>query len=94
MLDPWTTAPHGINFSAAAKMFGLHYNSPTIRGGLADNLGEALQRAEKSNRSTLIEVQTNRIENVQFHRTLQGEIVAALDRSRIGTNTTTVVSNP
>ena len=94
VLEPWTTAPHGLNFSAAAKMFGLHYNSPTVRGDLADNLVEALQCAEKSNRSTLIEVRTNRIENVQFHRVLQGEIVAALNRSRIGTNTTTVVSTP
>jgi 2-succinyl-5-enolpyruvyl-6-hydroxy-3-cyclohexene-1-carboxylate synthase len=93
MLEPWTTAPHGLNFSAAAKMFGLHYNSPTVRGDLADNLGEALQRAEKSNRSTLIEVRTNRIENVQFHRTLQGEIIAALHLSGLVTQSTAEVNN-
>ena len=93
MLEPWATAPHGINFSAAAKMFGLHYNSPTVRGGLVDDLGDALQRATKSNRSTLIEVRTNRIENVQFHRKLQGEIVAALDRSRLVTLATAEVNN-
>lgn len=93
MLEPWTTAPHGINFSAAAKMFGLHYNSPTVRGGLVDDLGDALQRAAKSNHSTLIEVRTNRIENAQFHRKLQGEIVAALDRSRLVTLATAEVNN-
>ena len=93
MLEPWTTAPHGLNFSAAAKMFGLHYNSPMIRGDLVNDLAEAFMRAEKSNRSTLIEVQTNRIENVQFHRVLQGEIVAALDRSGMSTNSIAVANN-
>ena len=92
-LEPWTTAPHGINFSAAATMFGLHYNSPTVRGGLVDDLGDALQRAANTNQSTLIEVRTNRVENVQFHRMLQGKIADALDRSRRVMLSTAEVNN-
>ena len=93
MLEPWTTAPHGLNFSAAAKMFGLHYNSPTIRGDLVNDLAEAFMRAANLSKSTLIEVQTNRFENVDFHRLLQGEIIAALNLSSLVTQSTAEVNN-
>jgi len=83
VLEPWTTAPHGINFSSAAQMFRLHYEAPMVRGDLMDELREAFGRASQLNRSTLIEVRTNRDENIRFHRTLQEEIRMALDQSSV-----------
>ena len=74
-------------------MFGLHYNSPTIRGDLVNDLAEAFMRAANLSKSTLIEVQTNRFENVDFHRLLQGEIIAALNLSSLVTQSTAEVNN-
>ncbi len=80
LLEPWTTAPHGFDFSSAAKMFGLHYEAPAVRGELQANIRAAIGRASESGKSTVIEVQTNRVENVQFHRTIQTAVLAALDQ--------------
>jgi len=85
LLEPWTTAPHGVDFSAAAKMFGLEYVAPKMRDDLRDSFAVALHLAADSQQSTLIEVRTVRSENLNFHRQLQAEIVAALDQSSAAT---------
>lgn len=85
LLEPWTTAPHGVDFSAAAKMFGLEYVAPKMRGDVRESVAAALHRAIDSQRSTIIEVRTVRSENLNFHRKLQSEIVEALDRSSAAT---------
>ena len=80
LLEPWTTAPHGVNFAAAAEMFGIAYLVPETRGELTGGIKDALRRAVESNHSTMIEVRTNRQENFDFHRRLQSSVAAELDR--------------
>lgn len=80
MLTPWTTTPHGLRFAAAAEMFGLRYHAPVLRSAVVQSLNEALHAAAGGTASSLIEVRTNRDENLQFHRSLQDAIRTHLDR--------------
>ncbi|MSQ90501.1 MAG: 2-succinyl-5-enolpyruvyl-6-hydroxy-3-cyclohexene-1-carboxylic-acid synthase [Phycisphaerales bacterium] len=81
LLEPWTAAPHGLCFESAAQMFGLHYHAPTARGDLAADLKEAVRIAVDSGQSSLIEVKTERRENVRVHRTIQNAVLSQLERA-------------
>lgn len=82
MLEPWTTAPHGVRFEHAAKMFGLGYcalDSGATNVELERALAGAQESANRQAKSTLIEVTTNRHANVDVHRTIQSAIAKQLD---------------
>ncbi len=66
IFEPYFGTPHGLNFKAAAGMFGLEYGQPDS----AVELVKAYQSACARQAPTLIEVKTNREENIALHREL------------------------
>jgi 2-succinyl-5-enolpyruvyl-6-hydroxy-3-cyclohexene-1-carboxylate synthase len=67
--------PHGMDFEHAAKQFGLEYAKPRHLDAFRDEYRHAMD----NDCATLIEVRTNRTENVQMQRALQDRIAAAVD---------------
>ncbi len=62
--------PQGVGFEPAAKMFGLAYEHPGTMEGFVEAYGSACAH----NSSTLIEIETDRGENVALHRRLLREV--------------------
>jgi 2-succinyl-5-enolpyruvyl-6-hydroxy-3-cyclohexene-1-carboxylate synthase len=65
--------PHGLSFEHAAALYDLAYERPRdvaqFRGALAGAVGRA--------GSTLIEVRTNRVANLELHRRVFDAVAAA-----------------
>lgn len=59
-------APHGLNFKFAAEMFGLAYEATHQ----VDTFCASYERALAANRSTIIEVHTNRVANLACHQAI------------------------
>ena len=59
--------PHGITFENAAELFGLAYARPETRAAFA----EVYTSAQDAGKSALIEVRTDRAENVALHRRVE-----------------------
>src|SRR3712207_1728489 len=72
--EPYFGTPQGVSFEGAAKMFGLAYELPHTTEGFVEAYGAAVARSTP----TLIEVRTDREENVALHRRLLEEISDAL----------------
>jgi 2-succinyl-5-enolpyruvyl-6-hydroxy-3-cyclohexene-1-carboxylate synthase len=68
--EPYFGTPQGVSFEHAAAMFGLDYKNPRT----ASDFVEAYRAAYTRHTSTIIEVRTDRKENVALHRDLLGEI--------------------
>jgi 2-succinyl-5-enolpyruvyl-6-hydroxy-3-cyclohexene-1-carboxylate synthase len=68
--EPYFGTPQGVGFEPAAKMFGLAYEHPDTMEGFVEAYGSACAR----NSSTLIEIETDRTENVALHRRLLREV--------------------
>jgi len=68
--EPYFGTPQNVGFEPAAAMFGLGYERPRTTGEFV----EAYRAACARDGSTLIEVQTDREENVALHRELLAEI--------------------
>jgi 2-succinyl-5-enolpyruvyl-6-hydroxy-3-cyclohexene-1-carboxylate synthase len=66
VFEPYFGTPHDLTFESAARMFGLHYVQPTTKTEFVAAYQDACQRGT----SVLIEVQTNRDENVALHHHL------------------------
>lgn len=66
IFDPLFGTPHGLEFSNAAKMFGLHYENPKN----INDFENAYSQAIISKRSTIIEINTDRNDNIRLHREL------------------------
>ncbi len=66
VFEPWFGTPHGQDFRAAAQQFGLAYEAVESVSGLESVLKGAQARAK----SILIEVRTDRDENLQEQRRL------------------------
>ena len=66
IFDTYFGTPHGINFSHAAAMFELDYYHPQT----ADELMRDYHQALVDRRSAIIEVTTDRSENLQLHQAL------------------------
>jgi 2-succinyl-5-enolpyruvyl-6-hydroxy-3-cyclohexene-1-carboxylate synthase len=64
--EPYFGTPQGVGFGPAAAMFGLDYERPRT----TDEFLEAYRAACAREGSTLIEVKTDREENVALHRGL------------------------
>ena len=73
--EPLFGTPHGLGFSGAAAMFGLQYVAPTSPVEFAD----AYTRAIAGPGATLIEVRTDRTENLKLHRALLAQVGGAVD---------------
>jgi 2-succinyl-5-enolpyruvyl-6-hydroxy-3-cyclohexene-1-carboxylate synthase len=72
--EPYFGTPQGVSFEGAAKMFGLAYELPRTAGEFAETYSAAVAR----NAPTLIEVRTDREENLTLHWELLEEISAAI----------------
>ena len=66
--EPYFGTPQGLTFEHAAAMFGLEYEDPRPR--TAPEFVEAYREACVRSRPVLIEVKTDREENVALHREL------------------------
>lgn len=68
--EKWFGTPHGLKFKDAAAMFKLEYHAPQS----PEQFTTIYQQAISSKVSSIIEVQTDRQENIAFHRRLQNQI--------------------
>lgn len=59
--------PHGLTFKASAEMFGLRYEKPHD----TESFQSVYKRASQENRSTLIEIETDRLNNVAIHQAIK-----------------------
>lgn len=64
--EPWFGTPHDIHFSHAAALVGLDYLSP----GTMEEFRTAYAHAVQSGRSSVLEVRTDRVDNLDLHRAL------------------------
>ena len=66
VFEEYFGAPHGLTFENAAAMFDLSYAQPKDLGSFVD----AYKRAKGSGKNTIIEVRTNREQNLVTHQAL------------------------
>ena len=62
--------PHGLEFARAAALYGLGYERPTDAGALR----EAIERSLASGRANIIEVRTDRVENLELHHRIAAAV--------------------
>ena len=75
--EKFWAAPHSFTFKHAAEMFGIPYSNPATLPEFA----AALKTAAQSNAPALIEIHTNRDQNIKIHRAIQEHIRKTLDAS-------------
>ena len=75
--EPYFGTPQGVGFEPAAKMFGLAYEHP----GTLEDFVEAYDSACARGTSTLIEIQTDRAENVALHHRLLQEVADHIEKA-------------
>jgi 2-succinyl-5-enolpyruvyl-6-hydroxy-3-cyclohexene-1-carboxylate synthase len=66
--------PHGLEFAQAASLYGCDYERPTT----LPELRAAITAAIAGNGTTIIEVRTNRVENLELHRRAAEAALAAI----------------
>jgi 2-succinyl-5-enolpyruvyl-6-hydroxy-3-cyclohexene-1-carboxylate synthase len=66
--------PHGLDFAHAAALYGCGYERP----GNVDELHSALERSVATDATTIIEVRTDRLENLALHRRAADAALAAV----------------
>jgi 2-succinyl-5-enolpyruvyl-6-hydroxy-3-cyclohexene-1-carboxylate synthase len=67
--------PHGLDFRHAAELYGIPFTRPRTLEELREETARSLERRE----SLVIEVRTDRTENVADHRALWAEAVRAVE---------------
>lgn len=72
--EPFFGTPQGVGFESAARMFGLDYQKPETAGGFL----AAYRKAISGQGPSLIEVRTDREENVAVHRRLLEDVAAGI----------------
>lgn len=75
LLDPWFTAPHDVEFAGIRRLFGI----PCHRPATAAEFVAVYREACASGASAVIEVRTDRAENLAAHHALGETIVAAVE---------------
>ena len=70
--------PQDVGFGPAAKMFGLGYEHPVTTEEFVEAYGSACARDS----STLIEVETDRGENMALHRRVLEEVAARIEKAQ------------
>ncbi len=66
--------PHALEFSLAASLYGCAYERPIT----SEELHGAVTRSLDGDATTIIEVRTNRAENLALHRRVSDAVLAAL----------------
>jgi len=77
LLDPWFTAPHDVDLGAIQGLVGI----PCHRPATAAEFTSIYREACAGGASAIIEVRTDRAENLAAHRALGEAIVAAVEAS-------------
>ena len=77
LFERYFGTPHGLGFEKAAQMFGLGYDQP----GSMTEFASVYTKTTKSKASSIIEVRTNRQENVELHRALMDAVDEAVERT-------------
>ena len=67
--------PHGIDVERAAGLYGIPYVRPRTDAELSDRVATSLQSGD----TTIVEIRSDRTENVARHRRLTGRIVDAVE---------------
>ena len=75
--EPYFGTPQGVGFEPAARMFGLGYEHPATMAEFVEAYGSACTRGS----STLIEVKTDREENVALHRRILEEVESLVEKA-------------
>jgi 2-succinyl-5-enolpyruvyl-6-hydroxy-3-cyclohexene-1-carboxylate synthase len=75
IFEPFFATPHNLTFEKVAETFKLDYYQPRSKLALVENYKNALD----SNRSAIIEVHTDRNENLAIHKSLQDKIRVTID---------------
>lgn len=70
--------PHGLDFRHAADLYGV----PFVRAGSLEELREETARSLSRRESLVIEVRTERAENVADHRSLWADAIRAVEEAR------------
>jgi 2-succinyl-5-enolpyruvyl-6-hydroxy-3-cyclohexene-1-carboxylate synthase len=71
--EPHVATPHGLDFAHAAALYGLGWE----RAQDVESFRDALGRALRAERSTIVCVRTDRAENVELHRRVWESVRAA-----------------
>lgn len=66
--------PHGLEFARAAELYGCSFARPST----VSELREAVERSVAGAGTTIIEVRTDRVENLALHRRVAAAALAAL----------------
>jgi 2-succinyl-5-enolpyruvyl-6-hydroxy-3-cyclohexene-1-carboxylate synthase len=72
--EPHVATPHGLEFRHAAELYGCRYERP----GSVDALKRAIERAIAGDSVTIVEVGTDREQNLALHRRIQAAVLEAL----------------
>ena len=75
LLDPWFTSPHDVEFSGIQRLFGIPCHRPATPAEFVTVYREACA----SGAPAIIEVRTDRAENLAAHRALGESVVAAIE---------------
>ncbi|UCE23398.1 MAG: 2-succinyl-5-enolpyruvyl-6-hydroxy-3-cyclohexene-1-carboxylic-acid synthase [Candidatus Zixiibacteriota bacterium] len=75
VFETYFGTPHGLSFEKTASMFGLGYFRPDSKQSFVD----MLRQAQASEKSSIIEVVTDREKNHAAHLKLQDEIKGAIE---------------
>lgn len=76
IFDPFFGTPHGLEFPGIAQTFGLDYAAPRTMAEFSDTFAAAVQEGK----TLLIEVKTDRKENILQHKKLQQKIKTEIDK--------------
>lgn len=82
--EKYVAAAHDLSFESAAQLFEIPYFSPQNLIELKDTLNNVTRHPQ----SCLIEVTTNRLENVKIHQEIMQRLALCLDASNMAIPTT------
>jgi 2-succinyl-5-enolpyruvyl-6-hydroxy-3-cyclohexene-1-carboxylate synthase len=72
--EPHVATPHGLDYAHAAALYGCRYELVETLGGLR----AALEQSLGSGATTIVEVRSDRVENLALHRRVADAVQAAL----------------
>jgi len=76
IFEKYFGTPHKLNFKSIAKMFELNYSAPTS----VKKFILAYTSAQNKRQSTIIEIKTNRKQNLKYHQTIQKKIKTDIEK--------------
>jgi 2-succinyl-5-enolpyruvyl-6-hydroxy-3-cyclohexene-1-carboxylate synthase len=76
VFEEHVATPTGLDFSRAAALFGCEHRPVAD----ADDFGAALDQALGSEATTILEVRTDRVENLALHRAVSVAVASAIAR--------------